>query len=132
MKSLHRAVFDLRVHLVLVTKYRKNILTPKILNRSQEIFTSLAKDWDIELIEFDGEADHVHLLLSLKPDIQPSKLVNNFKTVSSRLLRKEYGPHIAKFYKQSVLWSRSYCIISCGGVTVEKLKEYIEKQGMGN
>lgn len=100
-----------------------------MLERMQEIFSSTLKKWEGELLEFNGEADHVHLLISVNPKVQPSKLVNNLKTVSSRLLRKEFGEHLNQVYRgKPIFWSRSYCIISCGGAPISVLKQYIQQQ----
>jgi putative transposase len=99
-----------------------------MLERLKEIFTDTMEKWEGELIEFNGEADHVHLLISVNPKVQPSKLVNNLKTVSSRLIHKEFAQHLDKVYHKPVFWSRSYCIISCGGAPVSVLKHYIQKQ----
>lgn len=99
-----------------------------MLKRLEEIFDSLAKRWGGELIEFNGEADHVHLLLGSTPKVQLSVLVNNFKTVSSRLIRKEFRNHVNRFYSKPVFWSRSYCVLSCGGAPLNVLKQYIQAQ----
>ena len=100
-----------------------------MLERMQEIFAATLLKWEGELLEFNGEADHVHLLLAVNPKVQPSKLVNNLKTVSSRLLRKEFGEHLNRVYRNKpVFWSRSYCIISCGGAPISVLKQYIQQQ----
>ena len=100
-----------------------------MLGRLKEIFIDLCAKWDIELKEFGGEADHVHLLLSLHPNIMPSRLVNNLKTVTSRLLRKEFSSHLKKYYGKPVLWTRAYCLLSAGGAPLEVIKKYIENQG---
>lgn len=74
-------------------------------------------------------ADYVHLLISVNPKVQPSKLVNNLKTVSSRLIRKEYAEHLNQVYRgKPIFWSRSYCIISCGGAPISVLQQYIQQQ----
>lgn len=100
-----------------------------MLERLSEIFVSTLGKWEGELIEFNGEADHVHLLISVNPKTQPSKLVNNLKTVSSRLIRKDCGEHLARVYRgKPVFWSRSYCILSCGGAPTSALKQYIQQQ----
>lgn len=100
-----------------------------MLNRLEEICKATIEKWEGEVIEFNGEADHVHLLLSLNPKVQPSKLVNNLKTVSSRLIRKDFGEHLAKAYwGKPIFWSRSYCLISCGGAPISVLKQYIQQQ----
>jgi len=89
----------------------------------------LLEDNDCSLIEFNGESDHIHALIELNPSIQPSKLINTLKTVTSRLSKKEFGLHLKKYYwGTNALWSRSYCLISVGGAPIEVLKKYIENQ----
>jgi putative transposase len=82
---------------------------------------------DGTLLEFNGEADHVHLLLEMPPVHSLSTAVNNFKSVSSRLLRKRH-PALAETFRKPVLWSRSYFISSVGGASLEVVKRYIEAQ----
>lgn len=84
--------------------------------------------WEGRLIEFNGEVDHVHLLIQYTPQTELSKLINNLKTVSSRYLRKEFAERVNEFYWKDVLWTNGYFVTSCGGVTVEQLKQYIEEQ----
>lgn len=99
-----------------------------MLSRLEEIFTRLLNQWDCELIEFNGEPDHVHLLIATNPKAQTSKLVNNLKTVTSRLIRKEFAEQVSRFYWKPVFWSRTYCILSVGGAPLSVLKQYIENQ----
>lgn len=117
MKALYHCVFSLHLHLVLVTKYRRRCIDSAILARLQSIFGNLAERWD-----------HVHILLSVNPKVAPSVLVNNFKTVSSRLIRKEFASQVRRAYRQPVFWSRSYCIVSCGGAPLSVLKQYVQGQ----
>jgi len=124
----HRSVYSLQIHLVLVTKYRRRVITAPMLQRLEDIFRVTCQKWRCSLVEFDGEADHVHLLVSFPPDVQISKLVNNLKTVSSRLIRKEFATEVARFYSKPVFWTGAYFVASCGGVTVEELKKYVEQQ----
>ena len=128
MKSLFHCTFSLHLHLVLVTKDRRRCIDAPILERLRTVFAKLCEQWDCELLEFNGEPDHVHLLLSVNPKAAPSVLVNNFKTVSSRLIRKEFKAHVDRFYRKPVFWSRSYCVISCGGAPLSVLKQYVENQ----
>ena len=79
-------------------------------------------------MEFNGETDHVHLLVNFAPQVQLSKLIANLKTVSSRLLRKEFQAELERIYTKPVFWSGSYFIASCGGVTIETLRKYVEGQ----
>ncbi|MET0466860.1 MAG: IS200/IS605 family transposase [Chitinophagaceae bacterium] len=128
MKSHYHCLYRLKYHLVLVTKYRKKCFTDEILIRLEVILKELCIKWDITLEAFNGEQDHVHLLLDLHPNILPSVLINNLKTVSSRLIRKEFASHFTKFYWKPTLWTRAYCLISTGGAPLDILKEYIQKQ----
>ena len=117
------------LHLVLVTKYRRKALSRAMLVRMEEITKALLESWGCELIEFNGEADHVHILMGIHPAIQPSKVVNSMKTVTARRLRKEFAPDLKQHYwNKPVLWSRSYCILSAGGAPLEVLKRYIQDQ----
>lgn len=128
---LYHCVYNLHYHLVVVTKYRRKCITAAMLKRLKIICTELTEKWGCELVEFNGEADHLHLLLSLNPKVTPSIFVNNLKTVTSRLIRKEFGEHLKKTYwKDPVFWSRSYCILSCGGAPLSIIKQYIEQQAV--
>ncbi|WP_084632169.1 IS200/IS605 family transposase [Oceanospirillum maris] len=128
MKSHYHCVYDMKYHLVLVSKYRRKCFTDEMLKRLEAISNELCAKWDIELLEFGGESDHIHLLLALNPTIQPSKLVNSLKTVTSRRIRKEFSEHLKEYYWKPVLWSRAYCLLTAGGAPVEVLREYIENQ----
>lgn len=98
-------------------------------DRLTEIFCATLNKWECGLIECNGEPDHIHLLISINPKVQPSKLVNNLKTVSSRLIRKEFEEHLNRVYRgKPVFWSRSYCLISCGGAPISVLRQYIQEQ----
>jgi putative transposase len=128
LKKGFRNVYDLNIHLVLVTKYRKKVINQAMLSRLNEIFESTVQKWRCELVEFNGEPDHVHLLINFPPDVEVSKLVNNLKTVSSRLIRKDFSEQLAQVYSKPVFWSGAYFVASCGGVTIEQLKSYVEQQ----
>lgn len=128
LKTLYHCTFNLNYHLVIVTKYRKKCINREMLERLQAIFSELCEKWGGELLEFNGEKDHVHLLVSLNPKTQPSKFVNNLKTVSSRLIRKEFSEQLNKVFSKPVFWSRSYCILTCGGAPLSVIKQYIEQQ----
>ena len=99
------------------------------LERLRVIFQETLSKWDCALIDFNSEDDHCHLVVEFKPDIELSKLIANLKTVSSRLIRQEY-PELSKqyFYGKPFFWTGAYFVASCGGVTVEQLKAYVEKQ----
>lgn len=134
MESQHlnahaHCVYRIFYHIVFVTKYRRKALTPKMLERLREHFFRLCVNANCELAEMNGEADHVHLLIDAAPNIQPSRLVNTLKTISSREIRKEFAEELRQYYWKPVLWSRAYCIVSAGGAPLSVLKQYIENQG---
>ena len=123
-----QCVFNMHVHLVFVTKCRRGVFTKAILDDLQEIFASVCTDFEAELVEFDGEDDHVHLLVNYPPKVAISKLVNSLKGVSSLLIRKKNYPSIKKKLWGGALWSPSYFAGSCGGAPIEILRQYIEQQ----
>lgn len=120
-------VFALHVHLVFVTKYRRRVFTKAILDAMRPIFEKVCSDFEASLVEFDGEDDHVHLLVNYPPKAPLSSLVNSLKGVSSRLLRKQC-PELMRRYWKGVLWSPSYFAASCGGAPLAIIKQYIENQ----
>lgn len=99
-----------------------------MFKRLQEIFENTCAKWRSRVTEFNGESDHIHLVINYPPDVEVSKLVNNLKTVSSRLIRKEFNEQVNRFYHKPVFWTGAYFVASCGGVTLEQLKSYVEKQ----
>jgi putative transposase len=120
-------VFQLHVHLVFVTKYRYRIFDGGAINSLRAIFTNVCVDFESQLVEMDGEDNHVHLLVNYPPKHSVSSLVNSLKGVSSRLLRLE-RPDLVRRYWKGVLWSPSYFAASCGGAPIGVLKTYIEQQ----
>ena len=83
---------------------------------------------DCNPMEINGEADHIHILLSYPPSLSVSSIVNALKTVSSRMIRSRY-PNILQGGRTGLFWSRSYFAASAGGVTLDVLKHYVEQQG---
>ncbi len=120
-------VFNMHVHLVFVTKYRKTVFRKHHYDTMRNVFSAVCVDFGAKLVEMDGERDHVHLLVVYPPAVPVSKLVNSLKGVSSRLLRKEHSD-LTRFYWKGVLWSPSYFAASCGGAPIEILRQYIEQQ----
>jgi len=127
IRTGRHCVFNLHAHLVFVTKYRRNVFTKKSLNVLAIIFEETCQKLEASLVEFDGERDHVHLLVNYPPKLALSKLVNSLKGVSSRLLRKHIK-EVKRFYWKDVLWSPSYFAASCGGAPISIIKTYIQNQ----
>ncbi len=129
LKSTRHAKYLLHAHIVFTPKYRKKIFTKEHLDLMETVFRDICKMNDAVLEEFDGEADHVHLLVLYPPRIALSVLVNSLKGVSSRKLRQNFDIFKKEYWGENVaLWSRSYFVASVGGAPIEILKQYIEQQ----
>ncbi|WP_326635570.1 IS200/IS605 family transposase [Streptosporangium sp. NBC_01755] len=121
-------VCALHAHLVFIPRYRGGVFTDEILRRCEDIMIEVCDSFGAELVEFNGEEDHVHLLVRYPPKVALSTLVNSLKGVSARLLRKEYPAHIRQYLWGGHFWSPSYFAASCGGAPLSIIKEYIEDQ----
>ncbi|MER7465709.1 IS200/IS605 family transposase [Streptomyces sp. NPDC097981] len=118
----------MHTHLVFVTKYRHNVFTDTHLTRMEEIMRAVCKDFECELVEFNGEANHVHLLVNFPPKVAVSKLVNSLKGVSSRRLRQEHPELVRHYWRAQRLWAGSYFAGSVGGAALAIVRRYIEQQ----
>jgi len=127
IRTGRHCTFLMHVHLVFVAKYRRMLFTQAHFKTMDTVFKKICNAFESELVEFDGESDHVHLLINYPPKISISKLVNSLKGVSSRRLR-QYHADIHQYYWKGVLWSPSYFAGSCGGAPIEVIKQYIEQQ----
>ncbi len=122
------SVFSVRLHFVFVTHYRRKVITAPMLERLREMFRQVCKTMDCELLEFSGEADHVHALVDFHPKNSISAVAGSLKSASARTMKKDFPEQVAKFYKGASFWSNSYYVASSGGAPIEKLKEYIRSQ----
>ena len=114
--------------MVLVIKYRRKVLNDDISNRLKEIFEYISPNYNITLEEWEHDEDHIHVLFKAHPKSELSKFINAYKSASSRLIKKEFSS-IKKFLWKEYFWSRSYCLITTGGATIDVVKKYIENQG---
>jgi putative transposase len=121
-------VFLMHVHLVFVTKYRRGVFTKQVIDDLRVIFANVCADFEAQLVEFDGEEDHVHLLVNYPPKVSVSTLVNSLKGVSSRMIRQKKYPSVQKKLWGDALWSPSYFAGSCGGAPISVVRQYIEQQ----
>ncbi|MEK6263299.1 MAG: IS200/IS605 family transposase [Clostridium sp.] len=125
----NHSVFRLNYHLVLVVKYRREVIDDKISNRLKEIFEYIAPKYNIILEEWNHDKDHIHLLFRSNPNTEISKFLNAYKSASSRLIKKDFPLIRNKLWKE-YFWSRSYCLITTGGAPIDIVRKYIENQGM--
>ena len=128
LDSNNHSVFLLHYHLVMCIKYRREVINDSISDRLKDIFVDIAPNYGVELLEWNHDVDHVHLLFKAKPNTEISKLLNAYKSASSRRIKNEF-PSIRKHLWKEYFWSKSYCLITTGGVPLEVVKQYIENQG---
>lgn len=126
--SNNHSVFMLQYHLVLVTKYRKRVINDTISVRLREIFDYIASNYNISVEEWNHDEDHVHILFRAHPNSELSKFINAYKSASSRLIKKE-NPSLRKHLWKEMFWSRSFCLITTGGVSADVIRRYIQTQG---
>jgi putative transposase len=128
IRTGRHCVFVLHAHLVFVTKFRHPIFTGAHLERMEQIMRDVCADFETKLAEFNGEANHVHLLVHFPPKVAISRLVNSLKGVSSRRMRQEFPELARHYYRANKLWSGSYFAGSVGGPPISVLRQYIEQQ----
>ena len=124
------AVYLLQYHLVVVTKYRHKVINNVLKDRLIEIsYSIIESDWKSKIISINTDEDHIHILFETSPQTQLSKLINNYKTVTSRLIRKEFSKQLEQYYWKPYFWSDTYFISSVSDTSEAMIKRYIEKQG---
>lgn len=128
LKSNNHSVFNINFHLILVTKYRRKVIDDEISNRLKEIFEKIAPTYNIRLDEWNHDKDNIYALYNCHPNTHASKFINAYKSAASRLIKKEFPEIKEKLWKDS-FWSKSFCLISTGGVSINVIKGYIESQG---
>ncbi len=125
-KTSHR-LYDIKYHLVWITKYRKKILKGELARRIRELIREVCKSNEVEIIKGHVSQDHVHLFVSSPPHLSVSKLMQQIKGKSSRKVMSEFKT-ISKMYWGRHFWARGYFVVSSGTITDEIIMEYIEKQ----
>jgi putative transposase len=121
-------VSALHVHLVFMTSSRRGVFDDEMLTRCEQVMRSVCSDFGAELGEFNGDTDHVHLLVHYPPRVSVSGLVNSLKGVSARRIRQEFTGRTNRAWMHGHLWSPSYLAASCGGPPLTIINQYIEQQ----
>lgn len=124
----NHSVFLLHYHLVLVVKYRRKVFDDSISDYAKDMFIRISEKYNITLKEWNNDLDHIHIMFKAEPNSEISKFINAYKSASSRLIKKDFPEVKQKLWKQQ-FWSRSFCLITSGGASVDAIKEYIENQG---
>lgn len=124
----NHSVFKLNYHLIMVVKYRRKVIDDTISTRLKTIFEDIGEKYHITVKEWNHDIDHVHVLMTAKPNTELSKFINAYKSASSRKIKNEFPKIRQKLWKE-YFWSQSYFLLTVGGAPLEILKQYIETQG---
>ena len=122
-------VYSLHYHVVWSVKYRHKVLTPEILTDLKYILEKIARDKGIQILEFNTDEDHVHILIDCSPQHFIPDIMKALKGVSARLLMKKHGKYLRKKLWGGHLWNPSYFISSVSENTEAQIREYIKSQG---
>ena len=126
----HHCFYQLKYHLVLVTKYKEKCLSAPILKDLKVIVDECLKKARLQLIHFKGANDHIKITFAAHPSVELSKFIGNLKTVSSRLIRKNHYDHLEKYAATPNLWTRAYGLLSAGQPNETAITDYINNQGI--
>ncbi|QWG64724.1 IS200/IS605 family transposase [Bacillus mycoides] len=128
LDSNNHSVFLLYYHLVLVVKYRRNVFDDDMSDYAKDMFIRLSENYNITLVEWHYDVDHVHILFKAHPNTEMTKFINAYKSASSRLIKRDF-PQVKKKLWKEMFWSRSFCLLTTGGSPIDVVKKYIENQG---
>ncbi|MGQ7871678.1 MULTISPECIES: IS200/IS605 family transposase [Bacillus] len=128
LDSNNHSVFSLYYHLILVVKYRRNVFDDDMSDYAKDMFVRLSESYNITLVEWNHDIDHVHILFKAHPNTEMTKFINAYKSASSRLIKRDF-PQVRKKLWKDMFWSRSFCLLTTGGSSIDVVKKYIENQG---
>jgi len=124
----NHSVFAMYYHLVLVVKYRRKVFDDTISDFARSIFEKIAPSYNITLLEWNHDVDHVHIMFKAQPNSELSKFINAYKSASSRLIKRDHPEVRNKLWKE-YFWSQSFCLLTTGEAPIEVIRKYIETQG---
>ena len=124
----NHSVFLLHYHLILVTKYRRQVIDDEISEFAKDTFIRIAESYHITLVEWNHDKDHVHIVFKAQPKTELTKFINAYKSASSRLIKRDF-PRVKQFLWKEMFWSKSFCLLTTGGAPIDVIKKYIQNQG---
>ena len=128
LRTNNHSVFRLNYHLIMCIKYRRKVINDTISTYLKDIFIRIGEDYNILLVEWEHDIDHIHCLLETHPNTMMSKFLNAYKSASSRLVKINYPIMKTKLWKE-YFWSPSFCLLTIGGAPLKVVKRYIQTQG---
>lgn len=126
--SNNHSVFSLHYHLIMVVRYRKKVIDDGISNELRSIFERIGESYHIEIEEWNHDTDHIHVLFRAHPRTELTKFINAYKSASSRLIKKDH-PELKRSLWKEMFWTRSFCLLTTGGASIDVIRRYIETQG---
>ena len=123
----NHSVFLLHYHLILVTKYRRQVIDDEISDFAKDTFIRISESYHITLIEWNHDKDHVHIVFKAQPKTELTKFINAYKSASSRLIKRDF-PRIKKSLWKEMFWSKSFCLLTIGSAPMDVIKKYIQNQ----
>ena len=127
-RKTQHSVYNITLHLVLVVKYRRNVINNLISNRIQDIFEYIGLTHNLDIIEWNHDKDHIHTIISINPSTNLNKYINATKSASSRLIKKEF-PDIKSKLFQDIFWTKGFYVNSTGSTDMNIVSDYILEQG---
>ena len=127
-RNTQHSVYNITLHLVLVVKYRRDVINDIISNRIRDIFDNIGLAHDVEIIEWNHDKDHIHTIISISPSTNVTKYVNATKSSSSRLIKKEF-PEVKEKLWKDCFWTAGFYVNSIGSTQIDVVKNYISQQG---
>lgn len=124
----NHSVFAMYYHLILCVKYRRKVFDDEISEYARNIFEKIAPSYNISLLEWNHDVDHVHIMFKAHPNSELSKFINCYKSASSRLIKRDF-PEVSQKLWNEYFWSQSFCLLTTGGAPIEVIRKYIETQG---
>lgn len=126
----NRRKFDLKVHIVLVSKFRRKIFYGQISNSVKEEIYKIAQYYNFQIVTMETDLDHIHILLSYDTTMRVSDIVKTIKQLSAYAMWSKFPLWLSRFYwKKHLFWSDGYFACSIGEVSEATIKKYIESQG---
>lgn len=123
----NHSVFLLHYHLILVTKYRRQVIDDEISDFAKDTFIRISESYHITLVEWNHDKDHVHIVFKAQPKTELTKFINAYKSASSRLIKRDF-PRVKQFLWKEMFWSKSFCLLTTGGAPIDLIKRYIQNQ----
>lgn len=123
------AVYNLNAHIVLTPIYMKEVFTNTVRSSCEDSFKHICDKFKVELVDFNTDLGHAHLIINYPPNINLSNFIGQLKGYSSRILRRYFCDEVKEMLWDDHFWSPSYLIVSTGDDTIDIIREYVRKQG---